>query len=221
MSFVGITKESLEQALEREIPDVHLLVAKNSILGLDAAAIAEVLGVSTNEIQGIEEDREYKEVRVHVAAHYNNNSIERDFDWDAIESQALKNIGRRIANETSLETNLKVAAVANRAARRHSPVNKPLHAGEAGGLVQLKLTKRIIERLSNDGGAERETISEVSLRSGYSNPTFADIDEHLGVTARPRIPSNLTFRTAPPAEEPPLDLAALDRLMEETRSKRK
>lgn len=226
MNFTGITKEFLEGALEREIPDVHMLVAKNSVLGLDSHGIAEILGVDVQEILDIEGDQEYKEVRVHIAAHYNNAQIERDFNWDDVEGKALKILGRKLdGGNVDTETALKMAAVANRATRRHkSPVNRTLDAGGVGQQVKLTLTRRMIERLTSDGGSSRESTQEISITGGdISNPSFADIDQHLGVTARPRIPSNLSFRVSEPAHTPDegLNLKSLDALMDEHMARRK
>lgn len=218
-----INKEQLESALGRAIPDAYMLIAKNSVLGLEGSAIAEILGVEASEVAEIEETQDYRELRVHIAAQYSNMAVTRDLTWDEVESVALQNIGRRIEGETDIDTNLKVAAIANRAVRRYqSPVNRPLDAGAAGTSVRLNLTRRVIERMSSDGALETETVQEISLRRGEaSNPTFAEIDAHLGVSARPRIPSNLSFRTSAPVPEDKLDLGALDRLMEQYMAKRR
>lgn len=216
MSLSSINSESLGRVLGRAVEDVHVLIAKNSILGLEAAGIADILGVDVQEVLDIEDDPSYREVRVHIAAQYSSANVETDLTWDDIENRALQNIAKRVDYETDIETNLRIAAVANRATRRHkSPLNKTLDAGAVGEKVQLTLTKRVIERLSNTG-MERETVREISfMNDGISNPTFEDVDKHLGVSSRPRIPSNLSFRTSDPthhAEE--LDPDALSKLMD-------
>lgn len=200
MSIASLTVESLGAMLGREVPDAHLLVAKNSVLGLDAPAIAELLGVEVGEVKELEESEDYKEVRLLIAARYNESGVETDLTWDDIENRALKNIAKRIDYEKDLEKNLRIAAVANRATRRHqSPTNRVLDAAAAGRSVKLTLTNRMIQRLSGGGEIEHSQTQQVSIKGGSaSNPTFAEIDEHLGVTARPRIPSNLSFTTQQP-----------------------
>lgn len=215
MSLVSLTVESLGQMLGREVPEAHLLIAKNSVLGLDSHGIAEILGVELAEVQEIEDDPEYKEVRLIVASRHNDTSITTDLTWDDIESKALQNIAKRIDFEKDIDTNLKIAAVANRAQRRHTaPTNRILDAGAAGASVKLTLTKRIMERLTSDGGREVETIQQVSIKGGSaSNPSFADIDEHLGVSARARTPAGVSARL--PSDT--LDPASLTRLMDGSR----
>lgn len=208
--MIELTTDSLARMLGREIPDAHLLVAKNSVMGLDSHGIADLLGVGVEEVKGIEDDPEFREVRLIVAAKHNEGSIQKDLSWDALEEGALKNLMKRIDYETDVETNLRIAMIANRAQRRHqSPMNRVLDARDAQGTVQLTLTNRIIERLTNRG-PERETTQQLSIKNGSaSNPSFSEIDEALGVTARPRIAENISFRTY----EPEVDQDSLNQLM--------
>jgi hypothetical protein len=223
MSFVELTSESVGHIIGEEVPDAYVLVAKNSVMGLDAFAIADLLGVDESEVRQIQEDEVYKSVRLIIAAKHSESKLETDATWDAIELKTLRLINKRldITQSLSMEDALRVAAVANRAQRRQElNKNQPLDAGAAGQRVNLTLTRRIREKLTQEGSAERETTEQISIRDGtMGNPSFADVDKHLGVSTRTRIPSNLSFRTSPPVDSEPLDLGELSRLMEQGRKK--
>lgn len=222
MSLISITTESLAAQLGKsEIPDSFLLVAKNSVLGLSAQEIADILGVDKTAVEEIEQDEDYRDVRLLVAAHHNESSINRDLSWDELERLALNNLVKRVnSGNLDTDTNLRIAALANRATRRHLPTNHTLDASTSGGRVGITLTKRVIERLTNSG-AERETTEQVSFRHGaISNPSFADIDNALGVTNRAKIAGNLSFKVSEPEPKEDFDLSDLDALLEESMRKR-
>lgn len=189
MSLIELTADALGQLLGREIPDAHVLVAKNSVLGLDSQGIADLLGVDLAEVQELEADPHYKEVRLIIAAKQNEAQLETAATWDDIERKSLKNITNRIDYEKDLEKNLRVAMVANRATRRVAvPRNDPLDASKIADRVNITLSKRVIERLSNSG-AERETTQKLSITGGgASNISFAEVSEHLGIGPR-RVPA--------------------------------
>lgn len=213
MSLIDLTHESLGRMIGQEIPESYVLIAKNSVMGLAGPAIAELLGVTPEEILEIESDELYRHARLIVAAHYNSDQVEVDLSWDALESKALAKLLKRVDYEQDVDTNLRIATMANRAQRRTTlPQNRPLDASRAGETVQLTLTKRVIERFS-DRGSEVETTQQLSVRDGgASNLTFEDLDRHLGVSARPRIPANLSFRTS----EPNLDARKLEEFMNQS-----
>lgn len=203
MSLTELTSESLGALFGRAVPDAHVLVAKNSVLGLDSQAIADLLGVDLSEVQELESDPGYKEVRLYIGAKHNESQLETAATWDDLERKSLQNIAKRIDYEKDIEKNLRVAMVANRAARRvvAVPQNQVLDAGSISRKVDLTLSKRVIERLTNQG-PERETTHQVSITGGgASNITFAEVSEHLGIKPK-RI-------GAPPAEVRLEDLTQL------------
>ncbi len=214
-----MTSESLTAMLGKPVADAHLIIAKNSVLGLDEGQIADLLGVTVSEVREVQEEELYKEVRVLIAAKYNEQTINTALTWDAIEAQALKNIEKRVSMETNLETNLKIATLANRAQRRHvNEKNQPLDAGAIGKKVSLTLTRRVRGRLSQQGVADaREVTEQISIHNGtMENLTFADVDQHLNVTQRVRTPRNLSFRTSDSPGFDPVRLEDLDKLMDES-----
>jgi len=214
MSLVDITIESLAAQIGKVVPESYLLIAKNAVLGLDAYAIADILGVEVNEVKEIEEDQDYKAVRLIVAATHNQSSVDRDLSWDELERITLQNLVKRASTgNMDTDTNLRIAALANRATRRHLPSNRTLDAGAAGGRVGITLTKRVIEKLTGQG-AERITESQVSL-NGTENPSFSEIDSLLGVSNRARTAANLSFKVTE-AEPEQFDPNDLDALMEES-----
>jgi len=211
MSLVDVTHESLGQLLERDVPEAHVLIAKNSVLGLDAAGIADILGVTTENVEAIEADADYKQIRLLVAAKHNEGTLKTDLTWDALEGKALENLHKRLQlGGGDVETNLRIAVAANRAQRRHLPQNRTLDASRAGERVQLRLTKRIVERLTHNG-AERETTQELSvLNGGASNISFETLDEHLGVNRKPRTVANYRIHQAADV----IDQGELEHLMD-------
>lgn len=202
MSLIEMTSESLGRQLGREIPDAHVLIAKNSVLGLDDSGIADLLGVTLEEVGSVTTTEEYKEVRLLIAAKYNESQIETEGSWDTLEQKALKNLLSRVDFDKDVDTNLRIAAIANRATRRLSsnlPTNRVLDASATDRRVNLTLSRRIMEKLTATG-PERETVESLSITDGRaSNISFAEVSQHLGISNRPRIAENVRIRTHEPS----------------------
>jgi predicted XRE-type DNA-binding protein len=198
MSLMTATAESLSAEIGAEVNEIHLLVAKNSIAGLGASEIAEVLGVSQSDVAEIQSEETYKAVRLLLATDYSRQQLTKDFGWDDIEATALKNLAKRVGLERDTETLLRIAAVANKAQRRMPTNQKDVLDPSAGGTrVALNLTQRITERLQN--GATRSVERQISVLDGSAkNPSFDDIDKMFGVTAKPALPSVMKFSTHEP-----------------------
>lgn len=221
MSVIDLNHDSLGKLVGEEVPEMYVLIAKNSVMGLAGPQIADILGVEAGQIDEVEADPIYQKIRLIIAAKHNESKMDADLSWDKLEALALKGLMKRAEFETDVDVNLRIATMANRAVRRTAlPTNNPLDASRAGEVVRLKLTTRMIERFTDQGTTEREISQtrQVSLRHGEaSNITFEDLDKHLGVSARPRIPENLTFRTS----EPDLDARKLDEFMTQSMGARK
>lgn len=179
----AINLESLKVMLGREVPEIHLTVAKCSVMGLDPETIANSLGVEKAEIEELMNESEYKDVRLLVGAEEAKNRVGRDGGWDDIETTALERLGQRVGRENDTETLLKIAAVANRAQRRVAPPKEagPLDPSQAGARVPLTLTKRYTEKLNQQGQiVERSETQQISVLNGSAvNPNFQEVNELL------------------------------------------
>lgn len=200
MSIIQITSETLTRDLGKEVPEIYVVIAKHSILGLDTHALAEMLGVPLVEVQEVEADPTYVEIRLILAAAHAQATADVDFSWDSLEQIALKNLHQRLPFERDGDFNLKVAAMANRAQRKHIPNQQRVLDPQSGGTrVALQLTSRIVQKFSGGQQQITEEIREVSVTNGTAqNPTFEDIDSLLGVSARPRIPEKMSIHTRGP-----------------------
>jgi hypothetical protein len=189
----ALTIDSLKSILGREVEEIHLTVAKSSVLGMDPETIANTLGVSKEEITELMETQDYKDIRLLVGAEQAKDRVERDFGWDGIENSALKKLGRRVELETDTDTLLRIAAVSNRATRRAAPPKESLlDPALAGARVPLTLTKRFTEKLNGDGRTiERTETHQISVLNGSAvNPSFKEVHGLLQgiVTPTPQAP---------------------------------
>lgn len=221
----AINLESLKVMLGREVPEIHLTIAKASVMGLDPDTIANSLGVEKAEIEELMQESEYKDVRLLVGAEEAKQRVQRDSGWDGIESTALEKLGQRVTRENDTETLLKIAAVANRAQRRVAPPKEagPLDPSQAGARVPLTLTKRYTEKLSDSGRViERSEIQQISVLNGSAvNPSFTEVNELLqSVAPREAAGTDITpvnvARTQPASNAPATQQGVIERSESET-----
>jgi hypothetical protein len=200
MSVMTMTAEQLSQQLDVAVPDMYVVIAKNSIVGMDASTIAELLGVDKSEIDEIQTEQVYRDCRLLLASEYAKSQVETDFNWDGIESEALKGLAKRVPYEKDTETLLRIASIANKAQRRNSPnQNRVLDPAAGGTRVPITLTHRIVKKLNKDGSATQTVERQISVTDGTAqNPTFEDIDSLLGVTHKPKIAKEIKVQTHEP-----------------------
>lgn len=197
----ALTVDSLKSILGREVEEIHLTVAKSSVLGLDPDTIANTLGVSKAEIEELMDLQDYKDVRLLVGAEQAKDRVERDFGWDGIENSALRKLARRTELENDTDTLLRIAAVANRATRRTAPPKEQfLDPSSAGARVPLTLTRRFTEKLNGSGQVlERSETQQISVLNGSAvNPTFKEVN------------SLLQGDSTPPPQAPRTNLAMIE-----------
>lgn len=194
MNMMTMTADSLGKMVGEAVPEIYVIIAKNSVAGLDSQMVADLLGVGREEVDEITETQVYKDVRLLLAQEYARGRVDADFSWDSLEQTALKNLSKRMHLENDPDFNLKVAMVANKAQRRFDSAPKVLDPSTGSARVPLTLTNRIIKRLNTKTGeASIEETRHVSLTDGSAvNPTFEDIDKMFGVSARPAIAPHAT-----------------------------
>lgn len=197
----GITAESLRQDLGVEVPEIYVVVAKHSVMGLDGTAMQEILGCTQEELAEVEADPTYKAVRIHIAGVYASQSVSQSAGWDAIEQTAIKNLMERLPHERDAEFLLKVAAVANRATRTHGQGPQVLNPMQQGRST-ITLSQRLVSKIKSNGDREESEERKLSIHNGsMGNPTFSEVDDLLSVKAIPKVVGISTHAHTPSPEE--------------------
>lgn len=195
MHLHEITAESLTKTLNVEVPDIFVIVAKHSVMGMDSVAIKQIIGCELADIEEVEATDLYKGIRALIAKSYNEQTLNQSSGWDAIEGMAIKNLIQRIPHERDTETLLRVAAVANKATRRHDNDSRILDPGKSNGQTVITLTQRLVSRI-NKGHETTEETRQLSISDGtMSNPSFSELDSLLAVNNQPVLPKRVAIST--------------------------
>lgn len=160
---MSVDVKVVEGILEREVSELHLALAKHELQGLDVASIAEVFASTEEEIRSEVESAEYQEVKKVVALELAKYSADTDLSWDGLELQALERLHRTVALSSDPEFHLKVAAVANKAVRRHRQGSEALNPAQAGVRVSLSLTERFVEKLQGSNGGASGAVQQTRI----------------------------------------------------------
>jgi hypothetical protein len=198
MSLLDITHESLTRQLEREVPEVYVIIAKHNVLGMDDDSIRELIGCTKEELSEVMNDPLYREVRIFIGAAHGQEGIDQTTGWDKLEQLALKNLVARAGlPNVDPEFMLRVAAVANKAQRRHSQGKEAgILDPSAGRTAKISLTTRLVRSFQRDGSETQSIEKQLSIHDGsMSNPSFNDVDELLNVSATPALPRQLEVKT--------------------------
>lgn len=205
MSLMDVTSESLSRQLDREVPEVYVIIAKHSVLGMDRQGIMEVIDCEESDLIEIENDGLYREVRNIIGALHMQVAVDQTTGWDKLESLALKNLIKRAEmtgpHGADPEFMLKVAAVANKAARRASAGREHgILDPAAGQTAKINLTTRLVRSFTRDGGTETQTIEkQLSISDGsMKNPSFGEVDDLLSVHGTPALPQRVEISTSTP-----------------------
>ncbi len=179
-----LTQEGIKAALNREIAEEILVVAKLHVNGMDADSIAQILGSTRNEVDELFQSQDFKDVRLLVGVEQARVRTGNDSTWDGIENTALEALAKRVHLERDSETLLRIAAVANKAQRRLSTSDvHVLDPANANTRVPLKLTRRFTEKLNTQGDVvERSESHEVSVVNGTAKtPSFESINQIFAI----------------------------------------
>lgn len=183
-----LTQDSIKAALNREIPEEILVVAKLAVNGMDEESIAQILGSTREEVAELFQTQDYKDVRLLVGVEHARLRAGNDHTWDGIENTALEGLSKRVHLERDTDTLLRIAAVANKAQRRLGNTgNQVLDPANAQTRVPLKLTKRFTEKINSEGQVtERTETQEVSVVNGTAKtPSFESINEIFAIRGQP------------------------------------
>lgn len=201
MSLMDITSESLTRELEREVPDIYVVIAKHSVLGMTEEQIQEVIGCERTELAEVMNDTLYREVRLIIGAMHAQASLSQTTGWDKLEQLALKNLVQRAQLPgQDPDFMLRVAAVANKAQRRHQQ-------GKDDGILdpaarptrKIQLTSRLVRSFSREGNETQTIEKTLSIHDGsMGNPSFDEVDQLLHVSQTPALPRQLEVKTSTP-----------------------
>lgn len=194
--LLDITTDTLKRDLGVEVPEIYVVIAKHSVLGMDAESIRELLQCSQQELKEVESTEEYKQTRQYVAGRYAQQGVDQTTGWDQIEQIAINNLVKRLPYEKDGDFLLRVAAVANKAQRRHQKATGVLDPSIQGGRTVITLTQRLTQRLSSGRNEETEEVRQLSISDGsMSNPSFAEVDSLLSVSNKPVLSRKVEIQT--------------------------
>ena len=183
MNLANVNHQTLSRQLDKEVPEVFVVVAKHRVAGLGPESLADLIGCEVADIEELESDPLYVEVRGVIGALAASATADQGFIWDSIESIAGRKILDRLEQERDPEFLLKAAATANRMTRRSSRERDAvLEPALAGKKVGITLTRRMVERLTADGTREVAQEDRLSIHDGsMKNPNFDEVSGLLGL----------------------------------------
>jgi len=198
--LMDITAESLTRTLSREVPEVYVIVAKHSVLGMDEDTIREVIGCNKEELSDVLNDPLYREIRLLVGAAQAESVVDLTTGWDKLEQKSLNSLLRRVDTIRDEDQLIRIAAIANKAQRRHQAgKDQGVLDPSQGRNAKINLTHRLVRQFTRDG-TETQTIEKsLSITDGsVTNPTFDEVDNLLHVSANPVLPRQLEIKTETP-----------------------
>lgn len=182
MNLAGINHQSLSTQLDKPVTEVMVVVAKHRVAGVGLESLAETIGCAVADLEELESDPVYIEVRGVIGALTASANADQGLLWDSIEQVAAKKLLARTETERDTDTLLRIAATANRMTRRVTSARQPLDPGVQGRKVSIQLTRRMVERLTSDGASVRASEDSVSIHGGsMSNPDFEEVNQLLGL----------------------------------------
>lgn len=194
--LLEINVESLRKDLQVEVPEIFVVIAKHSVMGLDSEGIREILGCEKSDLAEVESHADYKLIRQYIAGRYAQMAVNQTSGWDQIENIAIQNLVKRLPFEKDGDFLLRVAAVANKAQRRHQKATGVLDPSIRQGNTVITLTQRLTQRLTRDATEETVETRQLSIRDGsMGNPTFDEIDSLLRVSNRPILDRAIEIKT--------------------------
>lgn len=207
VSLMTLNPAELSRQCGEPVAEIYVVIAKHEVLDMEAKTIAELLGVTTQEIETLQQEPLYQKVLMLLKAAQSQSRVNAELGWDALEDIAVSKLLERVPLERDGDFLLKVAAMANRATRRMKPTGH-LDPLSAGVRVPLTLTARSVRRLHGNGTQELIEERSVSLNGGHTNPTFADVDALLQVSQRPFMDKQMQIETHGTADPTVDDLMA-------------
>lgn len=177
MQIIDLDAATLTRHLGTPVSELEVAIAKNLVLGIPAESLKDILGpdCTAEQIEELKQDAQFKQVYGFIAQYVMKQNAETSLSWDKLENLALTNLVRAVRVSQDPDLNLRVAAVANRAVRRHhNKGDVPLDPAMGGQRVMISLTERFIQKLSGRDNEERTRERTIKL-TGVRNPSFDEL----------------------------------------------
>lgn len=133
-------------------------IAKFRYNGISDADIANVLHLTADEFSKLLESPEYKAISSEFQLETQEANIDIDADWDHVEREALGILKTTMEWNRDPETALKVAAIANKAQRRHRG-NNALHSADLGARKVINLHQFFVGQINNNQNNRAQKIT--------------------------------------------------------------
>lgn len=180
--IIDLDAASLTKALKREVTPLEVAIAKNLVMDVPSEQIVQILGVTSQELQELTSTAEFQELKGFIGQHVLELNSGKDLTWDQLEKKALENLMNATRFNQDPDLNLRIAAIANKAVRRHSAPSQPLDAlGGHGTVVKLQLTERFIRKLNSPTGPIQIEERQITL-DRMRNPSFNQVNSLLQIT---------------------------------------
>lgn len=179
--MIDLSGPQLERKLGRVISEMELVIAKNIALGVSREQLCEILGngISVEQIADLQETPEFQELYGVIAQHLLELSSEASIGWDQLEAISIRNLMKEARVNRDPDFQLRLAAVANKAQRRHNKGEQILEPGAAGTRVQISLSQRFIKKLNGETEITERRVDVTQMR----NPTLDQVTRALQVGA--------------------------------------
>jgi len=182
--MIELSAPQLGKMLNRVVSELELVIAKNIALGVSKEHIAEILsnGITVPQIEELQQTESFQALYSLIAQHMLTLASDTAIGWDELEAQSIRNLMREARVSRDPEFNLRLAAVANRAVRRHKLGEQILDPGAAGTRVQITLSQRFINKLSGVTEIEERRVDVKHI----TNPSLDQVTRVLNALGGPR-----------------------------------
>lgn len=154
---------NVQEFLGRDILPIHYDIARALVAGGTPDSLAQAWGFQVAEITELLTDPEFMELKQLIQVNEQQQFLETDSLWDALEYTSVKNLYKTIQANKDPDLNLRVAAIANKASRSNRRVgHSVLDSGAAGSRVEIKLNRKYVDKVNGQEVSETATITRES-----------------------------------------------------------
>ncbi len=181
--IIDLSGPQLEKKLGRVVGEMELVIAKNLALGVTPEQLCDILGngIGVDEIQQLRETESFQELYGVIANYLLSLSADTAIGWDQVEAESLKHLMREARVNRDPEFQLRLAAVANKAQRRHNKGEQILEPGAAGTRVQISLSQKFIKKLNGETEIVERRVDLTKMQS----PTLDQVNRALQAPLQP------------------------------------
>lgn len=146
-------------------PTVPERIGRLEARGIDDATICSMFQLSNDELNELRESEEYAAALAGGQQQQTERPLQIDDGWDDVEATALNKLRGTVANEYDSDRLLKIASVANRAARRSEKAKRgEIDASQqTNNVVNVNFSPLFIQQLQTiNPNKEHERIAKMS-----------------------------------------------------------